>query len=97
MFKKKISNFFFDIYTRKGEAESMFIGGKEGIMRAWFEGDSWQQEWLIQGHSFGEVRVGSLGAEDYFLAGISPMHGDTLAVYLPVNFYHHIFGTIVAF
>lgn len=64
-----------------GGAESVYIGGKEGIRVFSFGKRGWvpkaSSPWLVQGHSFGEVRAGGRS----FVAGIEAMHGNELTVY----------------
>jgi len=80
----------------QGESELLYIGGKEGVKVFGFKGGKWSalptREWLVQGHSFGEIRVspttpasGQSGARrgKEFIAGIEPMHGNQLTVYTP--------------
>jgi len=71
----------------RGGSELLYIGGKEGVKVLSFEGGKWSAlsagEWAVQGHSFGEVRVGGAGRGETFIAGIEPMHGNQLTVYTP--------------
>ena len=80
----------------QGESELLYIGGREGVKVFAFKGGTWSalptREWLVQGHSFGEIRVsptmyasGQGGARKgkEFIAGIEPMHGNQLTVYTP--------------
>lgn len=65
-----------------GSNEKIFIGGKEGIRMLGYENGKWSvagDNFVVSGHSFGEVRVSE--GRDRLIAGIEPMHGNTLAVY----------------
>jgi len=64
-----------------GNREKIYIGGKEGIKILSYDGKRWAGEWFVQGHSFGEVRMGSLAPRQKFLTGIEPMHGTSLTTY----------------
>jgi FG-GAP-like repeat len=72
----------FDVVPN-GERELLYIGGKDSIKIMSFEKGKWSPmangEWFIQKESFGEVRVGT--ANQNFVAGIQPMHGNELTVY----------------
>jgi hypothetical protein len=60
-----------------GDRELIYMGGKEGVKIIGFDGTKWAaRSWFTEGSPFGEVRVGT-----GLLAGIQPMHGNTLAVY----------------
>jgi hypothetical protein len=66
-----------------GTGERIYIGGKEGIRSLSFIDREWKSsdgDWVVQDHSFGEVRFGN-GPGNNFLAGIEPMHGNYLTVY----------------
>jgi hypothetical protein len=65
------------------DGEYMIIGGKEGIRSVLFDGDSWalQQESLIDGYGYGEVRMGYLKNGYPFIAGVEPLHGNILSVF----------------
>lgn len=71
----------FDIIVQEGR-EATLLGGKEGAKIIAPHDDGWpapgSAALMITGHGFGEIRQGR-----GFLAGIQPMHGHTLAVYLP--------------
>jgi hypothetical protein len=60
----------------------VYIGGKEGIKAFVYDRGKWttlnNKPWVIQGHSFGELRVESVNG---LIAGIEPMHGTDLTVY----------------
>jgi len=66
------------------EGERLLIGGKEGVKSFSFINEKWRPsaagEWLVRGQSFGELRIGQWGKEN-FLAGIEPMHGNILSVH----------------
>lgn len=70
----------FEIVPGKG-SELLFIGGKEGIRKLRFEDGQWAASWLLNGTSFGELRVGHNSEDDPWLTGIEPMHGNQLTVY----------------
>jgi hypothetical protein len=64
-----------------GKGELIYIGGKEGVKVMAFTKGKWSSpSWLVKDESFGEVRVAGTGNET-FLAGVQPMHGNTLAIY----------------
>jgi hypothetical protein len=73
----------FDIVPN-GDSELLYIGGKEGIQVFSYTNGKWSSYnrpvWLTQGGGLGEVRV---AAEKKFIAGVEPMHGNSLAVYNP--------------
>lgn len=72
-----------DVVAENGR-EVLYIGGKEGVKRFEFRSGRWHAgspSWVVQGESFGEVRVMPGRQKQHFLAGIMPMHGSTLAVY----------------
>jgi hypothetical protein len=73
----------FDVVPN-GKSERIYLGGKEGVKIFSFEGGKWtaSRKMYIQGHSFGEVRVGRM-TDKKFVAGVEPMHGNELTVYLP--------------
>ena len=62
-------------------SDVLYIGGKEGVKAFTFGKNKWTSSkapWVVQGQSFGEVRV----TDDHqLLAGIEPMHGNQLTVY----------------
>jgi hypothetical protein len=66
----------------KGNSETLYIGGKEGIKAFSFQGNKWiaasGDGWVVRDKSFGELRSGGPGL---LLAGIEPMHGNELTVY----------------
>jgi hypothetical protein len=69
-----------DVVTR-GTQENFYVGGKEGIKLFSNKAGKWISQWKVQSHSFGEIREGSLKGVD-FIAGIEPIHGNVLAVYV---------------
>ena len=68
----------------EGEGERLLIGGKEGVKSFSFTNGKWGPsatgEWLVKNQSFGELRIGRSGSEQ-FLAGIEPMHGNIVSVH----------------
>ena len=68
-----------------GDRELLYIGGKEGVKIIGFNGNKWftqnGMEWFTKGSGFGEVRVGGGRLGRGLLAGIQPMHGNTVTVY----------------
>lgn len=69
--------------VNSGKEEVVYIGGKEGVKKFRFNGKRWSGgTWVIRDNSFGEVRVAHPGG---LLAGIEPMHGNELTVYLKWN------------
>jgi hypothetical protein len=70
-----------------GNNELLYIGGKEGVKQFAFDGKRWASvkgaEWIVNGKSFGEVRSGTMKNKQKLLAGVEPMHGNSLTVYLP--------------
>ncbi|MEM7383461.1 MAG: VCBS repeat-containing protein [Verrucomicrobiota bacterium] len=80
----------FDFRPTKKGAETMIIGGKEGMRRVSIpkEGDEAKADWVFEPgkpplpegfKGFGESRF--LGPEGDFFAQIEPMHGNQLTVY----------------
>ncbi len=63
-----------------GNRETLLIGGKEGAKMLQLQNGSWKetdtQSWSMTDQGFGEIRKG-----DHFIAGIQPMHGNSLALY----------------
>lgn len=76
----------FDVIS-DATSESLYIGGKEGIKRFIFDSAKWKvaenksKGWIVEQHSFGEVRVGKSNNQNRFVSGIEPMHGNELTVY----------------
>ena len=70
----------------KGNNEWLYVGGKEGIKVFSFENGKWSAPkngaWFVQGKSFGEIRSGLTKGQPLFMAGVEPMHGNQLTVYL---------------
>jgi hypothetical protein len=68
-----------------GDREVIYIGGKEGVKIVRFDGTKWiskpGSDWYTQDAAFGEVRVGGGRMDNALLAGVQPMHGNSLAVY----------------
>jgi hypothetical protein len=64
-----------------GSAESIYIGGKEGVRMLVYQKEKWMPipgaEVRTKGDAFGEIRVGN--SKD--VAGIQPMHGNQLVIY----------------
>lgn len=75
-----------DVYA-DGDAESIFIGGKEGIRGFSYTKGKWrphkQAQWIGKGHGVGEVRLGETSAGTPMLAAIEPLHGNVLTAYVP--------------
>lgn len=71
----------FDIATYE-EREALLIGAREGARMIPTREKGWPEtggpDMLIRDHGFGEIRRGR-----DFIAGIQPMHGNTLALYWP--------------
>jgi hypothetical protein len=72
--------------VKVGERERLCIGGKEGLKAFEFNGTQWmpatRDPWPIRDASFGEVRIGGGKDGRDIIAGIQPMHGTMLAVYV---------------
>ena len=69
-----------------GEAESLLLCGKEGIVRVTPSDQGWSKQWLSK-HSgdlkgAGEVRYGMFGGGQPYVATIEPMHGNEAVVYV---------------
>lgn len=64
-------------------AQEMLVGGKEGVFLLDVSGAKPSMTHLCgaEGGGAGEVRLGSLGGRQRFIAAVEPMHGNTLAVY----------------
>ena len=63
------------------QRDQLYIGGKEGVQLITSKATSWAKgDRILQGHSFGEVRVGKGLSGNRFIAGIEPMHGNLLSV-----------------
>jgi len=73
----------FDVIDQGGP-ETLLIGGKEGARMVFYKNSKWLESkpknLIIKDHGFGEVRHG-----EHFIAGIQPMHGNELVVYLKPN------------
>ncbi|MEM9718999.1 MAG: VCBS repeat-containing protein [Bacteroidota bacterium] len=65
-----------------GEQSVLYIGGKEGIQGLVNNEGYWIKDVnrFGQDHGFGEVRLGKGPQRRKFLAGIEPIHGNTLSV-----------------
>lgn len=72
------------------EAESLLLGGREGIVRLSPTDTGWHEQWItrhpagskdLQG--IGEVRFGAFGGGQPYVAAIEPMHGHQLVLYTP--------------
>ncbi|MFO7823525.1 MAG: VCBS repeat-containing protein [Cyclobacterium sp.] len=76
-----------DIVPNKKDAESLYIGGKEGVKAFHYANNRWSPHpngaWLVDDYGFGEIRVGKNASGHQFLTGVEPFHGPTLSVYLP--------------
>jgi hypothetical protein len=60
-----------------GGPESLIIGGKEGAKQVTYGRKGWSKvKHIIDGHGFGEIR-----ANQNFVVGIQPMHGNELVLY----------------
>ncbi len=72
-----------------GAADGLLVGGKEGLISYHRTGTQWEKTspQIVgdQPPGIGEVRVGSLVTGTQFIATVEPMHGNMLAVYLPVK------------
>ena len=62
--------------------EAVLLSGKEGAKILRHRNGQWlkteDQEWIIQDHGFGEIRQ-----HQGLVAGVQPMHGNNLAIYMP--------------
>lgn len=69
----------FDVISYRDQ-EALLIGGKEGAKICYPESGQWkageQTDLTIRDYGFGEIRK-----NEELIAGIQPMHGDTLVVY----------------
>lgn len=72
-----------------GEAESLLLCGKEGVVRLNPTENGWRQQWIAS-HTgnpdlkgAGEVRYGLFGGGQPYVATIEPMHGNSLVIYTP--------------
>ncbi|HYH56246.1 MAG TPA: VCBS repeat-containing protein [Anseongella sp.] len=70
----------FEIVPEK-DRELLYIGGKEGVRKLSYTDGQWAASWLLNGFSFGELRLGRDSAGAPWLCGIEPMHGNNLTVY----------------
>ncbi|WP_114749872.1 FG-GAP repeat domain-containing protein [Pleomorphovibrio marinus] len=75
-----------DVYE-EGNGEAVYIGGKEGVKVLTYQNGEWkprpQGAWLVEGHGFGELRIGKNNIGKRFLTGIEPIHGNLLTTYMP--------------
>jgi len=75
----------FDMVESKDDKTSLYIAGKEGIrMIHSASGDlinKVPEEIPGMNYGAGEVRVGNVTANDFFIATIEPMHGNQLVIY----------------
>ena len=73
-----------DVVDMGSIGESIVIAGKEGFKAFQFQGDKWiafgEKVFWVKDRSFGELRKMETGKGRVF-AGISPMHGNELAIY----------------
>ncbi|PZX57655.1 VCBS repeat protein [Algoriphagus ratkowskyi] len=69
-----------------GEGETIFIGGKEGVKSfsyqdgEWFSGPT--EASALEDHSFGELSLAVIPTNGMLLAGVEPMHGNQVTLYL---------------
>ena len=65
-----------------GDQGVIYIGGKEGIQGISNNGGYWIKDRSLfgKGYGFGEVRLGKGPQRRNFLAGVEPLHGNTLSV-----------------
>ncbi|WP_245189518.1 FG-GAP repeat domain-containing protein [Lunatimonas salinarum] len=77
-----------DVFPEEN-GDAVYIGGKEGVKAFQFKNGRWTAHsdgaWLVQGHSFGELRIGTGWDGQKFLTGIEPLHGNLLTTYIPSN------------
>ena len=70
-----------DVIEKNGQ-EAILLSGKEGAKILRQENGTWlkagNQGWVIQDHGFGEIRQ-----HQGLVAGVQPMHGNNLALYMP--------------
>ncbi|TDU81633.1 VCBS repeat protein [Prosthecobacter fusiformis] len=71
-----------------GEAESLLLGGREGIVRLTPGDSGWKQQWVTRHDSpdlqgVGEVRWGAFAGGQPYVAAIEPMHGNQVVIYTP--------------
>ena len=73
-----------------GEAESLLLCGREGVVRLDQSESGWRESWIakhpmdseeLQGA--GEVRYGAFAGGQPYVVTIEPMHGDKLVIYTP--------------
>jgi hypothetical protein len=69
-----------------GAGETIFIGGKEGIKSFSYQDGEWfsepTEESTLEDHSFGELSLADNPSIGMLLAGVEPMHGNQVTVYL---------------
>lgn len=69
-----------------GDGETIFIGGKEGVKSFSFQNGAWSppinNESIIENHSFGELGLADISKDRMLLAGVEPMHGNQVTIYL---------------
>src|SRR5690606_3879223 len=65
---------------------TIFIGGKEGVKSFSFQNGAWSppinNESIIENHSFGELSLADISKDRMLLAGVEPMHGNQVTIYL---------------
>ncbi len=66
-----------------GVGDTVYVGGKEGVKAFSYANGRWRSKWLIKGQATSELRVGNVGTGTLALATIGPLHGNTVAVYVP--------------
>ncbi|REG82538.1 FG-GAP-like repeat-containing protein [Algoriphagus antarcticus] len=69
-----------------GDGETIFIGGKEGVKSFSYQAGEWfagpTEESPLEHQSFGELSLADIYRNGMLLAGVEPMHGNQVTVYL---------------
>ncbi|MEN3941721.1 FG-GAP and VCBS repeat-containing protein [Prosthecobacter sp. SYSU 5D2] len=79
----------FEVVPSPGnEAESLLLGGREGIVRLTPGDDGWKEQWVTRHDTpdlagVGEVRWGAFAGGQPYIAAIEPMHGHQVVIYTP--------------
>jgi hypothetical protein len=79
----------FEVVPSPGqEAESILLGGREGIVRLIPEENGWKEQWVTRHDTpelsgVGEVRWGAFAGGQPYVAAIEPMHGHQVVIYTP--------------